>query len=277
MPELPEVETTRRGIEPHLKGKVIQQVIIREPRMRWPIPDSLPELLTGRKITAIQRRGKYLLLSPKPAPRQAQGVLILHLGMSGSLRITTAKTPFRKHDHFILQIGAQKQLRLHDPRRFGAVLWQPGDAGQHPLLAHLGPEPLEADFDARYLHDSCVGRKTAIKQHLMNGKVVVGIGNIYANEALFLAGIHPKRAAGRISIARIEALVVAAKQVLTQAIEQGGTTLKDFVNEKGEPGYFKQSLQVYGRDGLPCTQCGTAIRHLVLGQRATFYCAQCQH
>ena len=277
MPELPEVETTRRGIEPHLSGKIIQQILIRESRMRWPIPDCLPEVLTGQKIDTIQRRGKYLLVHLKPSARHEYGVLILHLGMSGSLRITSATTPLRKHDHFILQVGAQKQLRLHDPRRFGAVLWQAGHAEQHPLLAHLGPEPLEADFNANYLYGSSQGRKTAIKQHLMNGKVVVGIGNIYANEALFLSGIHPKRAAGRIGKARMAALVIAAKQVLTQAIEQGGTTLKDFVNEKGEPGYFKQSLHVYGREGMPCTHCGAPVRHLVLGQRATFYCTQCQH
>ena len=270
MPELPEVETTRRGIAPHLIGQRVDEVIVRNPRLRWPVPPSLPRRLRGLDFTAVERRAKYLLL------HTGAGTLIMHLGMSGSLRLTDAGTPVKKHDHFILRLASGMELRLHDPRRFGAVLWHEGDIVDHPLLAELGPEPLGDDFDADYLYQRCRGRKTTIKQHIMNGKVVVGVGNIYASEALFLAGIHPKRAAGRISRARIERLVDSIRSVLASAIEQGGTTLRDFVHADGEPGYFSLRLHVYGKTGEPCYSCGNPIREIVIGQRSTFYCSRCQ-
>ncbi len=270
MPELPEVETTRRGIAPHLVGRRIERVVVRNPALRWPIPPQLPQLLRGRKILAIDRRAKYLLFD------LGNGTLIIHLGMSGSLRLTPAETPAKKHDHFMLVLNSQMTLRLHDPRRFGAVLWHRGDVGRHPLLASLGPEPLDEAFDAAYLHASCLDRKTPIKQHIMNNKVVVGIGNIYANEALFLAGIHPRRAAGRIARPRIARLCDSIKTVLQSAIEQGGTTLRDFVHADGEPGYFSLRLHVYGKTGEPCYACGSPIRQIVIGQRSTFYCWRCQ-
>ena len=270
MPELPEVETTRRGIEPHLCEQQIRQVIVHNPKLRWPIPPSLPRRLEGAIIQSVGRRAKYLLIETN------RGTLILHLGMSGSLRLTETGTATRKHDHFILRLGSVMELRLHDPRRFGAVLWHKGKIEQHPLLRDLGPEPLLDDFTAEYLLQTCKGRKTTIKQHIMNSKVVVGVGNIYASESLFLAGIHPKRAAGRISGQRIERLVEAIKSVLASAIEQGGTTLRDFVHEDGQPGYFSLQLNVYGRTGEPCPHCGSVIRQINLGQRSTFYCSCCQ-
>jgi len=270
MPELPEVETTRRGIEPHLLDRRIDRVVIRNPKLRWPVPPSLPRRLEGRSIRNVGRRAKYLLLDT------GEGTLILHLGMSGSLRLTTPDTPLKKHDHFILRLSSGMELRLHDPRRFGAVLWHEGETGLHPLLADLGPEPLLDEFNAEYLYRSCRGRKTTIKQHIMNGRVVVGVGNIYASEALFLAGIHPKRAAGRISRARIATLADSIKAVLASAIEQGGTTLRDFVHADGEPGYFSLQLKVYGKTGEPCDSCGNPIRESLIGQRSTFYCSRCQ-
>lgn len=270
MPELPEVETTRRGIAPHLLDRQIDNIIIRNPNLRWPIPPSLSRQLRGQQIVSIDRRAKYLLL------KVGKGTLILHLGMSGSLRLVTSETPFKKHDHFILELDSGMALRLHDPRRFGAVLWHRGAIHEHPLLAELGPEPLQDDFNSDHLWNSCRGRKTSIKQHIMNSKVVVGVGNIYANEALFLAGIHPKRAAGRISQPRIIVLTHSIKSVLGSAIEQGGTTLRDFVDANGEPGYFSLKLQVYGKTGEPCEHCGAPIKQIVIGQRSTFYCGHCQ-
>ncbi len=270
MPELPEVETTRRGITPHLLEQTITRVIINNPSLRWPIPPTLPRRLQGETIRQIGRRAKYLLLDTD------SGTLILHLGMSGSLRLTEQGTAMRKHDHFILQLGSGMELRLHDPRRFGAVLWHQGNIIAHPLIRDLGPEPLQDGFNANYLLQTCKGRKSSIKQHIMNSKVVVGVGNIYASESLFLAGIHPKRAAGRIAPARIDQLVQSIKAVLGSAIEQGGTTLRDFVHEDGKPGYFKLYLNVYGRTGEPCHQCQSAIRQINLGQRSTFYCVHCQ-
>ncbi len=270
MPELPEVETSRRGITPHLLHQQVTKVQVRNANLRWPVPKNLHRRLRGKTIDAVRRRGKYILL------KIGNGHLILHLGMSGSLRISTPEIPFRKHDHFMLAVNGKTQLRLHDPRRFGAVLWQTGDPLQHPLLANLGPEPLNEDFNPDYFLATCRNRKASIKQHLMNSHIVVGVGNIYASEALFLAGIHPKRAAGNIAKPRIEKLVAAIKQVLTAAIEQGGTTLRDFIREDGRPGYFRQQLNVYGKAGLPCPGCGTAIRQVTLGQRSTFYCPHCQ-
>ena len=270
MPELPEVETSRRGIEPHLLNQTITGVLIRNPQLRWPIPDNLSNQLQGKNIQAINRRGKYILIKIN------EGSLILHLGMSGSLRISDPETTFKKHDHFVLTFNNNKQLRLHDPRRFGAVLWQTGDPLKHPLLAKLGPEPLGEEFNTGYLYKTCRNRKASIKQHIMNSHIVVGVGNIYASEALFLAGIHPKRAASRISNQRIEKLVVAIKQILNAAIKQGGTTLRDFVREDGQPGYFKQQLNVYGKIGEPCPECGNLIKQITQGQRSTYYCSHCQ-
>jgi formamidopyrimidine-DNA glycosylase len=270
MPELPEVETTRRGIAPHLSARTIDDVIIRNPKLRWPIPPSLPRRLRGLCIRSIERRAKYLLLATD------EGTLILHLGMSGSLRLTDQNAALKKHDHFILELDSGMSLRLHDPRRFGAVLWHQGNILEHPLLADLGPEPLSDDFNGEQLWLSCRGRKTSIKQHIMNSKIVVGVGNIYASEALFMAGIHPRRAAGRISRQRIDRLTTSIKTVLQSAIEQGGTTLRDFVHADGEPGYFSLRLHVYGKTGQPCYDCGHPIRQIILGQRSTFYCSRCQ-
>ncbi len=275
MPELPEVETTRRGVAPYVQGAQIERAIVNHAKLRWPIPPTLPGRLHGATIVALERRAKYLLFRCT-AESSDLGHLIVHLGMSGSLRMTERELPFRKHDHFVLRFTNGTDLRLHDPRRFGAVLWKKGDALQHPLLKNLGPEPLSEAFNAISLQRSCQHRKVAIKQHIMNSRVVVGVGNIYANEALFLAGINPKRAAGNLSMQRLERLVAAIKQVLSEAISQGGTTLRDFVREDGEPGYFKLFLNTYGRTGEPCHHCGTPIRQQVIGQRSTFYCPKCQ-
>ncbi len=270
MPELPEVETSRRGIEPHLKKQTVTLVNIRQPRMRWPIPDNIPQDLQGQEIQSVDRRGKYLLITT------LNGTLILHLGMSGSVRITEQGNPYRQHDHFAFSLENGKELRLYDPRRFGSVLWQTGDPLQHPLLAKLGPEPLLQDFTAEHLYTACQGRRCSIKQHIMNSQVVVGVGNIYASESLFIAGISPKRAAGKVSKIRISRLHASIVEILTAAIEQGGTTLKDFVNEEGKPGYFKQQLNVYGREGEPCPNCQRPIKNITLGQRSTYYCSYCQ-
>jgi formamidopyrimidine-DNA glycosylase len=267
MPELPEVETTRRGIAPHIVDRVLTACVVREPRLRWPVPALDPAV--GQRLVAVDRRGKYLLL------RFQRGTLILHLGMSGSLRILYEDRPPRPHDHVELQFG-DRHLRLHDPRRFGAVLWTDDDPVLHPRLRDLGPEPLSDRFDATYLHERARGRRTAIKSLVMDGRVVVGVGNIYASEALFMAGIHPCRASGRIAPARLERLVVAIKQVLGYAIARGGTTLRDFLNESGEPGYFAQELLVYGRAGEECRQCGATLRSRLVAQRASVYCPHCQ-
>jgi formamidopyrimidine-DNA glycosylase len=271
MPELPEVETTRRGIAPHLKGARVAAVVIRQPQLRWPIPAELPLLLKGRKVLGVGRRGKYLLFT------FTHGTLLMHLGMSGSLRILDSTMPPRKHDHFDLLLSGGKSLRLRDPRRFGAVLWTHEKPEHHPLLASLGPEPLEASFDATYLHHQGMRRRSAVKNLIMDSHVVVGVGNIYASESLFRAGIHPMRASNRISTLRYERLVQAIQQVLAEAITQGGTTLRDFQREDGRPGYFAQALQVYGRSGEPCPCCGGAIQSRVIGQRTSFFCHRCQH
>ena len=274
MPELPEVETTKRGIEPYLTGLKITKLHLRERRMRWPVEDQVLAM-EGRTVTAVQRRAKYILI------KTTAGTLILHLGMSGSLRICPQETELRKHDHFIMKLGAgsELELRLHDPRRFGAVLWHDasdGDILTHPLLKDLGPEPLSPEFTADTLIASSRGRKTSIKQHIMNNHVVVGAGNIYACEALFRSGIHPTRQAGKVSAARLITLTEHIRAVLSEAIKQGGTTLKDFVNEKGNPGYFKQQLNVYGRENEPCRNCDATIKRVVISNRSTFYCPQCQ-
>ena len=270
MPELPEVETTRRGIAPHLEGRIITQVIIRQARLRWPIPADLPTRLTGQQLHGVHRRAKYLLLD------HGQGHLLIHLGMSGSLRLVAADSPAGKHDHLDLVLDSGQALRLHDPRRFGAVLSCEGDPLQHALLRSLGPEPLGPEFYAEYLYRATRKRKIPIKQLIMDNKVVVGVGNIYASESLFLAGIRPGIAAGRLSRARIEILTQCIKEVLARAISQGGTTLRDFVGGDGKPGYFAQQLNVYGREGEACRVCGGIIRQIVQGQRSSWYCPNCQ-
>ncbi len=269
MPELPEVETTRRGILPHIRGKSVEQVIVRQPQLRWPVS---PEIfhLAGQTLEDVGRRGKYLLL------HFSQGVALVHLGMSGSLRVLTgAETP-KLHDHVDVVFNDGITLRYHDPRRFGAWLWCAGETAEHPLLASLGPEPLENDFSGRYLFDVSRGRKAPVKTFLMDSHVVVGVGNIYANEALHMAGILPSRAAGRIGLERYERLAAAVREVLAFSIRQGGTTLRDFVGGDGKPGYFQQTLRVYGRGGEPCRECGETLRETRLGQRATVFCKFCQ-
>ena len=269
MPELPEVETTRRGIAPHVEGRRIVAATLRRPDLRWPIPAAIRDELPGQRIAAVQRRAKYLLLEAE------SGSAILHLGMSGSLRVLPATTPAQTHDHVDLALDSGRVLRLTDPRRFGAVLWQP-TGETHELLRGLGPEPLSEDFDGEYLFTRSRGRSAPIKHFLMDQRIVVGVGNIYAAEALFRAGIHPVRAAGRVSAERYDALAAAVKEILAYAIQRGGTTLRDFLNPDGEPGYFEQELVVYGRAGEPCKVCGTTLRAADWGQRATVYCPRCQ-
>ncbi|WP_284197124.1 bifunctional DNA-formamidopyrimidine glycosylase/DNA-(apurinic or apyrimidinic site) lyase [Chitinimonas prasina] len=273
MPELPEVETTRRGIAAAMDGAVLQGAVVREARLRWPVPPDLAERVAGLGVQRIWRRAKYLLLDI------GHGHLILHLGMSGSLRVVAADTPPAKHDHVDLlfhRAGRQYALRYRDPRRFGALLWQPGELFAHPLLCHLGPEPLEADFTAAYLKQMLLGKQAAIKLAIMDNHIVVGVGNIYANEALFRAGIRPSRPASKLSRPDCQRLVAAIQATLTEAIAAGGSTLRDFVDSEGKPGYFQQRYFVYGRDEQPCLQCGNPIRSGRLGQRSTYWCMQCQ-
>lgn len=269
MPELPEVETTRRGIEPHIKGKAIKSVAVRQPSLRWPVSPELSQVMTGNRVTGVTRRAKYLLFSTNT------GRMMIHLGMSGSLRITDAASVLRKHDHveFVFEDGTV--LRYHDPRRFGSIFWIP-EGSTHELLDSLGPEPLSDDFDGNYLYELSRRRKVAIKLFVMNSKVVVGVGNIYANEALYRAGIRPDRLAGRVSRQRYAGLSQEIKEVLASAIASGGTTLRDFVREDGSPGYFKQSLLVYGRGNEPCLNCGVKLQEVRLGNRTTVFCAKCQ-
>jgi len=270
MPELPEVETTRRGVTPGLVGTTIERVTVRNPRLRWPLPPDLPERLAGQRVLGVTRRAKYLLVE------FADGTLIVHLGMSGSLRFVPLGTPPEKHDHVDWQLSSGQLLRYRDPRRFGAVLWHIGPIELHPLLASLGPEPLSDAFDGEHLFRSVQGRTIAIKQAIMDNHLVVGVGNIYANEALFHAGIHPARAAGRLSRDECARLADTIKLVLARAIEAGGSTLRDFVGAGGEPGYFQQTYYVYARDDEPCRHCGTPIRQLRQGQRSSYYCPLCQ-
>ena len=269
MPELPEVETTRRGIEPYLLNASITALTIHQWQLRWPIPTQINRL-KNQNITAVRRRGKYILIET------AAGNAIVHLGMSGSLRICTNPEPRRRHDHVEMHLSNGALMRLHDPRRFGCLLWQDASEPTHSLLEKLGPEPLKDEFSTAHLIDATRKKKVAIKNLIMNSHVVVGVGNIYASEALFMSGIRPGRAAGRVSHAECEKLVAAIKTILQRSIDQGGTTLRDFVNSDGEPGYFKQSLFVYGKEGEACQQCGSTIKQKVLGQRSTFYCQQCQ-
>jgi formamidopyrimidine-DNA glycosylase len=269
MPELPEVETTRLGIAPHLVGRRIEALKIRQPRLRWPIPPALRRKLPGQRIDAVERRAKYLLVHTEP------GSALLHLGMSGSLRILPADTPAGAHDHVDWRLDSGKILRFTDPRRFGSQLWQPAGT-LHPLLAALGPEPLEDAFDGLHLWKMSRRRAAPVKIFLMDQKVVVGVGNIYASEALFAARIRPTRAAGSLSRAGYATLAGEIRRILAAAIARGGTTLRDFLRPDGEPGYFEQELFVYGRQGEPCKICDTPIRAIVLGQRSTFYCPRCQ-
>jgi formamidopyrimidine-DNA glycosylase len=270
VPELPEVETTRRGVAPHVVGTVIDEVRVRESRLRWPVPRDLPRRARGQTITALDRRAKYLIF------RLSAGSMLLHLGMSGSLRVLDAgdATTPKPHDHIDIECGG-KLLRFNDPRRFGSLLWA-DDPAAHPLLATLGPEPLEPQFTGAHLYALSRGRRTAVKSFLMDAHVVVGVGNIYASESLFEAGIHPSRPAGRISPARYDALAERVKAVLQRAIDSGGSTLRDFLRSDGSPGYFQLELAVYGRNGEPCRRCGTPIRQRTIGQRSSFYCPRCQ-
>lgn len=272
MPELPEVEVTRRGVAPHLEGRVVTAVTLRHSGLRWPFPADLSQCLRGRRIRATGRRGKYLLI------RFDHGTLIVHLGMSGHLRILPCDTPPQKHDHFDMVVGDQV-LRMTDPRRFGAVLWHGEDDGmieEHILLRGLGVEPLEDGFTAQLLYRMTRNRSAPIKQVLLAGDIVVGVGNIYASESLFKAGINPRTAAHRIGLARYEKLAQAIRETLAAAIEQGGSTLRDFMAVNGQPGYFQQSYFVYDRAGQPCRVCGVLVRQFKQGQRSTFYCVNCQ-
>jgi formamidopyrimidine-DNA glycosylase len=270
LPELPEVETTRRGIRPALAGRTVAGVVLRERRLRWPVPRGLPGRLTGQRILEVRRRAKYLLIDLE------RGTLIAHLGMSGSLRVLPAATPPLTHDHYDLVLDSGRCLRFNDPRRFGCLLWAAGDPARHRLLVGLGPEPLESVFNSDYLASRARGRRVAIKQFLMDQRIVVGVGNIYASEVLYRAGVDPRRSAGRVSRKRLEQVVEAVREVLRAAIRHGGTTLRDYVNADGAPGYFSQDLYVYERSGLPCRHCGTAIRQVAQGQRSTYFCPTCQ-
>ena len=270
MPELPEVETSLRGITPHIENQIVTQVIIRYPTLRWPIPPELPKLIEQQTLNSLTRRAKYLLL------HFSTGTLLIHLGMSGSLRVITKDSPIQKHDHFDLFFANHKGIRLTDPRRFGAVLWLGANPHQHPLLANLGPEPLSDDFTGAYLYQISRNKKVSIKQFLMNQKIVTGVGNIYCTEALFDSGINPMRAAGNISLARYQVLVKNIKETLALAIKKGGTSLRDFVGSDGKPGYFKQELKAYGRSGEACINCQNILINIKQANRSTVYCKYCQ-
>lgn len=269
MPELPEVEVARRGIAPHVAGRRITAVVVREPRLRWRVPRSIGAL-AGRRVRAVKRRAKYLLFDC------GDRHLIVHLGMSGSLRVVARGEPPGKHDHVDIALGAQA-LRLRDPRRFGAVLWVTGDPARHRLLAHLGVEPLSGAFDGARLHALARSSRSAIKVVLMDARRIVGVGNIYAAESLFRAGIHPRTPANRVSAARCERLAGEVRATLSEAIRAGGSSLRDYVGAGGESGYFQQETFVYGREREPCRRCGTAIRQLTQGARSTYWCPRCQH
>ncbi len=269
MPELPEVETTRRGLQEHLVGRVLRRVVVRQPQLRYPVPEGLEVAVAGCRVVALERRAKYLLIRLEGGPW-----LLLHLGMSGSLRRVVAGEPAGRHDHVDLCLDDGHALRLTDPRRFGCLLLGEGDPQAHRLLRHLGPEPLGAGFDGGYLHRVARGRRVAVKAFLMDAAVVVGVGNIYANEALFRAGIRPDRAAGRIARARYERLAGAVREVLEAALAVGGTTLRDFTDGAGQPGYFAVDLSVYG--GSSCPSCAGALRQLRVAQRGTWFCPRCQ-
>lgn len=270
MPELPEVETTLRGISPHISSKTVSALEVRNSSLRWPVPSELATHITGQKLLSLARRGKYLLLGFK------RGTLLIHLGMSGNLRIVPQNTPPEKHDHVDIHFGKRITLRFNDPRRFGCVLWTSEPIDEHALIHHLGPEPLDDEFNAEYLFKRSRKKTQGLKTFIMDSRTVVGVGNIYANEALFKAGLHPTKATGKISLKQCELFVLEIKTVLKQAIAQGGTTLKDFVGGDGKPGYFSQQLCVYGRAGEPCLRCGKALNEKRIAQRSSVYCTQCQ-
>ncbi len=270
MPELPEVETTCRGIAPYIKNLSFKQVIVRQPSLRWLVPTELTQLLSGLTVTEVNRRAKYILIITDI------GTLIIHLGMSGSLRIIQDGQEAKKHDHIDFIMSDDCVLRFNDQRRFGAVLWTTDPIDKHPLIKDLGPEPLLNDFNAQYLYKRAKNRKVPVKTFIMDSHVVVGVGNIYANEALYMAAIQPTRYAGTISLAEYEKLAEAIKEILQRAIQQGGTTLRDFVNEAGKPGYFKQQLQVYGRKNQPCFKCNNTLIEVRLSNRSTVFCLVCQ-
>jgi len=269
MPELPEVETTRRGLAPHIEGRIVTAATLRRHDLRWPISPEISEVLPGQRIDAVRRRAKYLLLDT------VAGSALLHLGMSGNLRVVPADTPVRAHDHVDLALDSGRLLRFNDPRRFGCLLWQaPGEV--HELLAGLGPEPLSDDFDGDYLFAVSRGRSAPVKTFLMDQRVVVGVGNIYVAEALFAAGVSPLRAAGKVSRDRYVQLAQAIRRILGHAITRGGTTLRDFISPDGAPGYFEQELSAYGRGGEPCPRCGRRLKQAAIGQRTTVWCSHCQ-
>ncbi len=270
MPELPEVEITSLGIKPYITDQVIKDIIIRNKNLRWPISATLKKDLLNQQFQKINRRGKYLLCYTD------HGCMIMHLGMSGSLRIVDKEVKPEKHDHFDILFASEKILRFHDPRRFGSILWTKRDPLQHKLIKDLGPEPLGKDFSGDWLHKRSRKRTQAIKNFIMDSHNVVGIGNIYASESLFLASINPKRKAGDVSLECYERLTNAIKKILRQSIKQGGTTLRNFINGEGKPGYFQQQLNVYGRTDQPCKQCESTIKKTKLGQRSSFYCPVCQ-
>jgi formamidopyrimidine-DNA glycosylase len=270
VPELPEVETTRRGLAPHARGRRIRALEVYERRLRWPVPTGLPAALAGQRILAVGRRAKYLLLTLE------SGALLVHLGMSGNLRVVPAASPRVPHDHFDLVLDSERALRFNDPRRFGSLVYVRGDPLAHPLLAHLAPEPFAREFDAAYLWRITRRRRVAVKQLLMNSRLVVGVGNIYASEALFRARIRPRRQARSLTRREAARLVRAVRAVLSLAIRAGGTTLRDYLRADGSPGYFRQRLYVYERAGRPCRRCGTLVRAVTQGQRSTYYCPACQ-
>ena len=270
MPELPEVETTLRGIQPYLLGKKLSGLVVRDRRLRWPIPKNLEDSLSCKVVTQLYRRGKYIII------KVSGGSSLIHLGMSGSMRVILNQEPPEKHDHFDLITEDGPIIRYRDPRRFGCLLWTTGNPHNHPRLEGLGLEPLTSDFNGEVLYNASRSRKQAVKNLIMDGRIVVGVGNIYASEALYKSGIHPARACNRISLQRYENLSQNIKMTLSEAIRQGGTTLQDFIQVDGRAGYFEQSLSVYGRAGEPCLHCGTAIKCQFIGQRSTFYCTKCQ-
>ena len=270
MPELPEVETTRRALGRLIAGRRIVAVHVHERRLRYALPRGLEKLLVSERITAIERRGKYLFLVCR------DGTLLIHLGMSGSLRVVACEHALRRHDHVELVFDHGRCLRFHDPRRFGLILWVRGDVSRHRLIRNLGPEPFADEFNGGYLHKLAHGRRQSIKTFLMDSRIVAGLGNIYVNEALFRSGIHPRRSIGRISLLRYNRLVMTIREVLDEAVRQGGTTLRDFTSGTGRAGYFAIHLQVYGRDRQPCLHCGTLIRKIRQAQRSSYYCTRCQ-
>ena len=270
MPELPEVETTRAGLTEHVVGYQVSKLVVHQPSLRWMIPADMPSYFEGGKILSLDRRGKYLLLASD------LGTALIHLGMSGSLRIAPQKEPLRTHDHWQMLFENNTCLRYHDPRRFGAFLWAGSKPFEHKLIASLGPEPLSENFTGEGLYKMSRGRSLAVKNFIMDSKVVVGVGNIYASEALFASGIHPNRPAGKVSKARYEILAAEIKIVLAKAIESGGSTLRDYVNGSGSPGYFQQQLAVYGREGGSCNNCDADIKQIRIGQRSSFFCGKCQ-